>query len=162
MDASDALAVTFCDLEGFTRFTRDFGNEAARYLLAEYYESVRRLVERRDGSVEKKIGDGHMLSFPTAASAVLASLDIVASTLPLRVRAGVHFGAVLQLDDDLLGDSVNIAARITALAAGGTVLASVEARDAAGDLDGVRYGEPVRARVRGLEDPLEVCEVSAA
>ena len=58
----------------------------------------------------KRLGDGLLLTFPTAESAVLACLELVdADPTPLRLRAGAHTGEVVVLRDDVLGHVVNVA-----------------------------------------------------
>lgn len=147
------LAVAFSDLEGFTRFTLDYGDVAAESMLHDHYEAVEAIVAGHGGSVVKKIGDGHMMCFDKPESAVLAAIETVrAATLPLPARVGVHFGSVVQTDDDLVGHVVNLAARLTDVTPGGTSFVTVDVREAVGDLPGVRFDEPVEFRVRGLAD----------
>lgn len=108
-DSSDAevvRAVVFSDLEGFTAFTGERGDAEASALLRDHYDSVETLTRSRGGQVIKKIGDGHMLVFPSAESAVMASLDLVeAAPGPLRLRSGSHLGSVIEADGDYFGAS---------------------------------------------------------
>ncbi len=106
----------------------------------------------RGGKVVKRIGDGLMLSFPSAESAVLAALELVeVPPGPLRLRAGVHTGEAAVTADDLIGHDVNVAARVAAVASGGQVLATVAVRDEVGDLRGVdlRARSPPQLQGRG-------------
>jgi class 3 adenylate cyclase len=156
------LTVLFSDLEGFTTFTSARGDEEAGALLTEHYGEVDAIVRSRGGRVIKTIGDGHMLSFEQPAAAVMAAVDLVrASPAPLRLRAGGHLGPVVRTEGDLIGHVVNVAARVTGLAAGGVSLVTVDLRDAAGTLPSIAY-EPAHAeRVAGLDEPIDVCEVHA-
>ena len=72
-----------------------------------------------------------MMTFPAPHSALAAVQDMQRSVadLGLEVRAGMHTGEVEISGADLAGISVNIAARISALAAGGEVLVSETVRD---------------------------------
>ncbi len=156
------VTVVFTDLEGFTRFTSDFGDEAAAQLVADHYRIVGPVIRSRGGHIVKRLGDGLMLSFPAPEAAVLAALELVAAIdEPLRLRAGLHLGEAQVTHDDLFGNVVNVAARITEEASGGQVLASVALREAVGDLPGVRFGRARRTKLKGVE-PLSLCRVEAA
>jgi class 3 adenylate cyclase len=91
---------------------------------------VRDTAEEHRGFVVKSQGDGFMLAFPSASFAFRESLvmrDRIAegfAGLPVRIRAGLHSGEAIKQDDDFYGRTVVIAARISALALGGEVLAS--------------------------------------
>src|SRR3954465_6902619 len=60
------LAVVFTDLEGFTKYTASAGDEAASALLAEHHRRAGPVVRSRGGRVVKRLGDGLMLTFPSA------------------------------------------------------------------------------------------------
>lgn len=157
------VAVMFTDLEGFTPFTAREGDEAAGALLARHHRAVGPVVRSRGGRIVKRLGDGLLLTFPEPDAAVLAGLELVAAQpSPLKLRAGVHVGDVLVSADDVLGHVVNVAARITELARGGQVLASADVRDAIGaDLTKVAFGRASRRQLKGLDEPVLICQVSA-
>lgn len=156
------LTVMFTDLEGFTRFTSDQGDEVAAALIAEHQKVVGPLVRSRGGRIVKHLGDGLMLAFPSPESAVLAAIELEeAVRTPLPLRAGLHVGEAVVTHDDLFGNAVNIAARITEQARGGEVLASVAVRDAAGPMPHVRFARARRAKLKGVE-PLSLCRVERA
>lgn len=161
-DASGTpVTVVFTDLEGFTRFTTDQGDEAAVALLAEHHRSAGRVIRSRGGRIVKRMGDGLMVVFGEPDAAVLASLELLdTGPLPLRLRAGVHLGEAVVTRDDVLGHVVNVAARITERAQGNEVLGSVVVRDAVGELRGAHFGRPRIMRLKGVE-PTSVCTVKA-
>jgi adenylate cyclase len=154
------MSIVFTDLEGFTQFTSRHGDEAALALLAEHHRSIGPIVRSRGGKVVKRIGDGLMLSFPSAESAVLAALELVeVEPGPLRLRAGVHTGEAVITPDDLIGHDVNVAARVAAVARGGQVLATVIVRDEVGELPGVSFGRARRRTFKGVGETVQVCPV---
>jgi class 3 adenylate cyclase len=156
------VAIVFTDFEGFTRFTAREGDEAARALLADHHRLVGPIVRSRGGRVVKRLGDGLMLSFPSAEAAVHAALDLVDAPADLRLRAGVHCGMAVQTADDLIGHDVNVAARVAASAAGDQVLATVAVRDAVGQLRGVHFGRARRRTFKGVGESVSVCPVERA
>jgi adenylate cyclase len=151
--------IVFTDLEGFTQFTADAGDEAANQLITEHHRVVGPVVRSRGGRVVKRIGDGLMLSFPEPEAGVLAALELLdTAPEPLRLRAGVHVGEAVTSRNDVIGHVVNVAARVTESAKGGQVLVTAEVRDAAAGLRGVRFG---RARSRSFKGVNERVLVSA-
>jgi adenylate cyclase len=77
----------------------------------------------------------------------------------LRLRAGLHFGEVITTRDDIIGHVVNVAARVAESAKGGQVIATVEVRDAIGELPGVTFTRPRRRSFKGVDEPIAVCRV---
>jgi len=94
----------------------------------------------RGGEMVKSLGDGLLLVFEHAPSAAAAALEMHQRMAPfnaqrapeaqLLLRVGVHTGRVLQDANDIYGEAVNLAARLTALAAPGETVVSAEVRDA--------------------------------
>jgi adenylate cyclase len=154
-----ALTVMFTDLEGFTRFTTDRGDDVAAALISDHQRLVGPVVRSRGGRIVKRLGDGLMLTFPAPEAAVLAGLEMVGTVQePLRLRAGLHVGEAVVTHDDMFGHIVNVAARITEQAKGGVVLASVDVRDAVVPLPGVRFTRARRTRLKGVE-PISLCRI---
>jgi adenylate cyclase len=154
------VSIVFTDLEGFTRYTAQHGDEAALELLAAHHLVIGPIVRSRGGRVVKRIGDGLMLSFPSAEAAVHAALELVeVPPTPLRLRAGVHCGEAVVTQDDLIGHDVNVAARVAASARGGDVVATLAVRDAVGELRGIGFGRARRRSFKGVGEPVSVCAV---
>jgi class 3 adenylate cyclase/TolB-like protein len=94
---------------------------------------------QRGGRFVKSTGDGLMAVFDHAASAAAAALELQQRMLPynrdrepdahIMLRAGVHAGEVYESELDVWGDPVNLAHRITGLAAPGEVVVTPEVRD---------------------------------
>lgn len=84
------------------------------------------LIAGHGGRIVKLLGDGFLCEFPAAAAALARAEDWLAGTAggAMHFRIGVHAGEVIEEDGDLYGDTVNIAARLEALAAPGTACVS--------------------------------------
>lgn len=121
-------AVWFADVAGFTELSsRD---ERASLRLVERFEaSVKGAVTAHGGTVVKFLGDGALAHFPSTEAAVRAGLQLRdAFDEHAAVRVGVHVGDILiRSDADVLGDGVNIAARLQGAADRGEVVVSDEA-----------------------------------
>jgi adenylate cyclase len=155
------LTVAFTDLEGFTAYTAKEGDEAASHLLAAHHREVGPIVRSRGGKVAKRLGDGLLLTFPEPAAAVLACLELVAAEpVPLRLRAGVHWGEVVVTRDDVIGHVVNVAARVAESAKGGEVLVTKEVCDAVGEIRGVTFSRPRLRTYKGVGERVSVCRAS--
>ena len=157
--APASLTVAFTDLEGFTHFTATEGDEVAAAMVADHQKLMGPIVRSRGGRIVKRLGDGLMLTFPQPEAAILAALELVdAIDHPLRLRAGIHMGEARVSHDDVLGHVVNVASRITEEAKGGTVLASVDVREAVAPMAGVQFGRARRVRLKGVE-PMSLVRV---
>lgn len=87
---------------------------------------VRRQLERFRGREIKTLGDGFLATFDGPARAIQCAFAIRngAHQLGIGVRAGLHTGEVELRGNDIGGLTVNIAARVAAVAQGGEVLVS--------------------------------------
>lgn len=157
-------SVLFTDLVGFTEYNDGRGDEAALDVLDRQRELVDAvLVGDSDARVVKEIGDGLMIWFAGSADAVRLARELrnaiemakAADDFPLAVRMGLHHGEALVRGDDLVGSTVNIAARVCDLAGPGELLASEAAVSA---IDRDETGPAMRAvgpaRVKGVSEPI--------
>jgi adenylate cyclase len=157
------LAVVFTDLEGFTSYTNDRGDDAALDLLHRHHLAAGPVVRQWDGRIVKHLGDGLLCTFPNATAAIRGSLALLGTApSPLRLRAGGHVGMAVVSHRDVVGHVVNIAARVTESAKGGEVLVTEPLVNEAGQLGGVHYGRLKTRRFKGISEPLRLCAVSAA
>ena len=135
-DATDQrklAAIMFTDMVGFSALSQR--DEAlALELLEEHRTLIRAIVRRHGGREVKTIGDGFLLEFSSALSAVQAAVEIqqtlhtrnqsVPGERQVRLRIGVHVGDVVQRGGDIHGDGVNIASRLEPLAKPGGICVS--------------------------------------
>lgn len=117
-------AVVFADVTGYTSLTDELGDEQAA-LLAEALRSAAEEATRvADGELVKLLGDGVMLTFPTAEAAITgarALLDSWNDELP-PLHVGISVGPLIERDGDYFGSTVNLAARLSQAAKPGQVL----------------------------------------
>jgi class 3 adenylate cyclase len=153
--------VLFTDLVGFTEFTDASGDAAAVGVLdAQSAIAVRALMGVR-GRLVKEIGDGLMFWFADPEPALVAATSILRAVddaradggFPLGIRMGMHSGEVVARGDDIVGHTVNVAARIVDLAGPGELVVSDSVL--AGLDPSTATFEPVGpARVKGVEAPV--------
>jgi class 3 adenylate cyclase len=123
-----AITLLFSDIEGSTALNERFGDRRWFEILRDHNAVVRGVAGSHDGTVVKSQGDGFMVAFPSAHSALRCAIELertfAVSTEPLRVRIGMHSGFVIADADDFYGRNVVLAARIADRAAGGEILVS--------------------------------------
>ena len=167
------VTIVFCDLVGSTAMGEALDPEQLRLVTQRYFDAMRLPIERHGGTVEKFIGDAVMAVFGVpqvheddALRAVRAAADMreVLAALNteldrdhgvrLACRIGVNTGGVVSGTGDavIVGDAVNVAARLEQAAAPGEILLGDETyrlvRDAV-------TAEPVDALdLKGKTDPV--------
>ena len=123
---------------------------------------VRWLLARHCAKQAKVIGDGVMLRCDDPGAAVRLGLELVDEPdgeLP-PVRVGIHTGPALANDGDWYGTTVNVAARLCAVAPGGEVMVSEATRQAAGDLEQIDWGTRELHWLRNVSEPVATFLVS--
>ncbi|MFN0115792.1 MAG: adenylate/guanylate cyclase domain-containing protein [Paracoccaceae bacterium] len=121
-------AVLFADVVGFSRLMAQDESGVLAALKAHRRDVFDPAVVRFRGRIVKLMGDGVLVEFASAVHAVEAAVAVQTALAdgggPIRLRIGVNIGDLLVDGDDIYGDSVNVAARLEALAEPGGVLVS--------------------------------------
>jgi len=140
--ARKVVTVVFADLAGSTALHERLDPESARRVMERYYATLRAAVERHGGTVVKLLGDGVMAAFGVpqvaeddAIRAVRAGVAMQESFRDLigeqgtvladsGLRVAVNTGEVVvsEANDDVVGDPVNVAARLQQEAGDGDVV----------------------------------------
>ncbi|MBK6323879.1 MAG: adenylate/guanylate cyclase domain-containing protein [Burkholderiales bacterium] len=116
----------FADVVGSTRLYETFGDDQAKQMIDECLVALTAVVLQYGGRVVKTIGDEIMCVLPSADNGCLAATDMhqkimalpMVSGVKRSVRIGFHYGAVIEENNDVFGDTVNLAARMAGLAKG--------------------------------------------
>jgi adenylate cyclase len=118
------------DVAGYSAMT-EVDEAEALALVTRVRGVIETIVHEHGGRIFNTAGDGFMLEFASAAGALHAAEVLWGGVERQRVRVGVHVGDVLLAPNgDLLGHSVNVAARLQQLARPGAVLVSLDVRRA--------------------------------
>ncbi len=152
---SRELTIMFCDIQHFTRLAETFGAEQVQELLNRLFDRMAEIIAPNQGTIDKYIGDCLMAFWGAplpvadhAALAVKTALDITAMLAtfneeqielglpPIEVGIGINTGVVsvgdmgssIRRSYTVLGDAVNLAARLEPLAKSYGVLAAVGER----------------------------------
>jgi class 3 adenylate cyclase len=118
------FCVLFADVSGSTRLYEKLGDAEALRAIGRCLEVMERAVLAYKGRVIKTIGDEIMAVFDSAEAGMLAASDMQQriDDLPpladakMAIRVGFHFGPAIDDNNDVFGDTVNVAARMAGLA----------------------------------------------
>jgi adenylate cyclase len=156
-------AIVFVDLSGFTKLTRERGDESAVLAATSLQREADATATRHGGRLVKLLGDGAMLRLADAAVGVSAALELVETMSGEGIvssHAGVHTGPVIERDLDVFGQTVNLASRIADAAGPGEVLASEAVAAAAGD-GGFAFERLRDGDLKGLPEPVPLYRVTS-
>jgi class 3 adenylate cyclase/YHS domain-containing protein/DNA-binding transcriptional MerR regulator len=154
--------IAFVDLASFTSLARVHGDEVAADILDRFDGLVRRLLDEHGGNLIKQIGDAFMLVFAEPANALRFAIHLDAAiareaNFP-AVRTGINAGPVLYRVGDYVGNTVNIAARIAAMASAHEILLTESVADAAESV-GVKVASTGKHELAGVDEPIELWRV---
>jgi class 3 adenylate cyclase len=154
--------VLFTDIVDSTRMATELGDRRWRALLERHQALTREQLRRFEGREVKTTGDGFLATFDGPTRAVECARAIVAEmpSLGIEVRAGLHAGEVELIGDDVGGIGVHVAARISALAGPGEVLASRTVRDLAVG-SGIEFTPLGSRELKGVAEAWEVFGVAS-
>ena len=160
-------AILSADVMGFSAMMeRDEEGTAAR-IRALRREVVEPALARHQGRLVKTTGDGFLAEFASPVEAVRSAVAIqdalAAGENGLRLRIGVNLGDIIIEDDgDVLGDGVNIAARLEQMADPGGVLVSGKIyEEVQGKIDS-SFESRGEQQVKNLVRPLRVYALARA
>jgi class 3 adenylate cyclase len=154
----------FTDIVGSTNLVEMLGDEAWGHLLRWHDQALRQLFAKHGGQEVKQIGDGFFVAFERPASAVECAVGIQGSLARHRlrhgfaplVRIGLHEAEATRKGNDYEGRGVHEAARIGALAEGGTILTS---RATVTRLRRYPMSHPRTVKLKGISQPAEVVSI---
>jgi class 3 adenylate cyclase len=166
-----SLTFLFTDLKGSTELYERVGDLVAYDLVRAHFQVLNEIVAAERGAVVKTIGDAVMATFPTPVRAMAAALKMREAVKDLKgdllLKIGIHEGPCLavSLNDrqDYFGRTVNIAARVQALATSRSIFATrrVVTDSKASKLlqsNGIA-ATPEKRSLRGIANQFEIFEI---
>jgi len=129
-------------------------------------ELLRSLFPKFNGRMVGEIGDGTLTAYHSAIDAVNCAREVQASLQQdqpeLKVRIGIHLGDVVFSNNTVLGDGVNVASRIRALAPPGGICVSANVHDEIRDKPGTRFKDLGERRLKNVSRPIRVYQLVAS
>jgi len=163
-------AIFAADIAGYSRLmARDEVVTLAR--LKACRAIIDGLIASHRGRIFNTAGDSVVADFASAVDAVHCAVAVQAAIVtenagraadePMQFRIGVHVGDVIVDGSNLLGDSVNIAARLEALAEPGSIYVSAPARDHIGNKLPLAFDDLGDQQVKNIPQAIRVYRVQA-
>ncbi len=154
-------AILVTDVVGFSRLVGADETGTLARLATLRREVVDPEIARHAGRLFKETGDGFLAEFASAVQAVTCAMDIQkaaeAGSLPLRI--GIHVGDVVVQGDDLMGDGVNIAARIEGIADPGGIAVSRAVYEQVRDRLDVGFADKGEIELKNIGRPVHIFAV---
>ncbi len=162
-------AIMAADIAGYTKLVAEDEEETLRRLEA-YREAFRDFVARSSGRIFNTAGDAVMAEFASAVDAVRCAIDLQESlrarnlgypaSRQMSFRIGISIGDVVERDGDLLGDGVNVAARLQGLADPGGLCVSRTVYEQVGSKLSVKFIDIGEQQVKNLPLPIHAYVVA--
>ncbi len=160
-------AILFADIVDSTGIYEALGDNQALAVVNLLFGKFTRKVVAASGTVVKTLGDGMVCLFGTADSAFRAACAMQATTHQLAprvpgrldIKVAFNFGPVVLKGGDVFGDTVNVCARLAAMANPGQILTSQQALDALSRTLMLRCRHLYPTKIRGRAQPVSVYDV---
>jgi adenylate cyclase len=162
--------IVAADVAGYSRLVGLDEEGTLQALRSHRQELIDRLIDEHGGRIANTAGDSILAEFPSAVEAMRCSLAIQQGLLErnggieadrqIHLRIGINVGDVIEQDGDLLGDGVNIAARLEGLAEPGGICLSRTARDHVRDRLDVLLEDLGEIEVKNIARPVHVFRVN--
>ena len=160
-------AILASDVVGYSRLAGADEDRTLARLRALRSDLIDPIIAVHHGRVVKRTGDGALVEFSSVVDAVRCAVEVqngmvernagVPSERRIEFRIGIHLGDVVEESDgDLMGDGVNIAARLEGIAKPGSICLSVDAyRQVKARLDLV-VGDLGELNLKNIAEPIRV------
>jgi class 3 adenylate cyclase len=161
-------AIMAADVAEFTRIIAE-DEEEGLARLESYRQVFDDFVKRSGGRVFNSGGDSVMCEFPSAVEATRCAIDIQESlrtrnlaqppNRQMHFRIGISIGDVVERDGDLLGDGVNVAARLQSLAEPGSICVARNVQEAVSNKVSVHFRDLGHREVKNLPHPVHAFQI---
>lgn len=156
--------ILFADVAGYSRLMRADEEQTLTDLSAHLAELVTPVIDRFHGRIVKTVGDGVMAEFGSAVEAVRAAVELQRGMAERNAgkpadrqqsfRIGLHLGDVIHSDHDVFGDTVNVAARLQALAGPGAIVLSAGVHDQVRDKLSLPFRDLGARSLKNIDRPV--------
>ncbi len=158
------VAIMFTDIEGYTALMQT--DEKKGIVYRDRHRKVFDTTTKKyNGRILQYYGDGTLSTFQSAIDAVRCAIEMQLAfreepKVPIRI--GIHSGDTIVTDEEIIGDGVNVAARIEALANTGSVFISEKVYDEVKNQDDLQTASMGVHKLKNVTKPMEVYAVSNA
>jgi adenylate cyclase len=160
----ELAAIMFSDVVGYTAIMGRDEREGLR-AVRKHRAHLREVLPKFNGRLIGEVGDGTLSSFHSAVDAVNCARELQAALVEdpeLRLRIGIHVGDVVFTDNTVLGDGVNIASRLNAIAAPGGVCISERVYEDIRNKPEIKVRDLGEQRLKNVSRPIHAYQIVAA
>lgn len=164
--------ILVADVDGYSRLMRADEERTLGDLRAHLAELVAPVVERFHGRIVKTVGDGVLVEFGSAIEAVRSAVELQRGmvernqgTPPERrqaFRIGLHLGDIIVSEDDVFGDTVNVASRLEGLAEPGSIVLSASVYEQVRDKLALPFRAQGSRALKNIDRPIRTYSLDAA
>ena len=121
-------------------------------------EVIEPQIAKHAGRLFKAVGDGFLIEFASAVQAVSCAKAIQEGNGPgrLPLRMGIHIGDVVVQGDDLMGDGVNVAARVEGIAEPGSIAITRAVHEQVRDKLDIGFVDKGEIALKNIQRPVQV------
>jgi TolB-like protein len=162
-------AILAADVAGYSRLTGADEEGTISRLKALRRELIDPTIDTHVGRIVKTTGDGILIEFASVVDAVRCAVEVqrgmasgnrdVAQDKHIEFRVGIHIGDVVVEGDDLLGDGVNVAARLEGIAEPGGICVSEDAYRHARDKVDATFCDIGEQQLKNIARPMRAYRV---
>ncbi len=162
--------IVAADIAGYSRLVRADEEGTLAAIRAHRSELIDDLIAKHGGRVANTAGDSILMEFPSAVEAVRCSIAVqqgmdernaeLSQAERIEFRIGINVGDVIAQGDDLLGDGVNVAARLEGLAEPGGICLSHTVHDQVRDRFEALFEDLGNQEVKNIARPVRVWQWS--
>jgi len=152
-------AILAVDVVGYSRMMSEDEAGALAVIQRLRDETLEPPAQVRGGHVLKRMGDGWLFEFPSIRAAAETAVTVLEGTADdpvTSLRMGLHLGEVTDVDGETYGDGINIAARLEALSATGTLVLSEDARRQLSNSFGGTLHDGGQRTLKNIAEPMQV------
>jgi TolB-like protein len=153
-------AILVADVVGYSKLVGSDEAGTLAKLAALRRDLIDPIIGKHSGRLFKAVGDGFLVEFASAVQAVTCAVEIQNAGPPLPLRIGIHLGDVVVQGDDLMGDGVNVAARIESVADAGGIAISRQVRDQVRDKLDVELIDKGEVELKNIARPVRIFMVA--
>src|ERR1700730_9001513 len=160
----ELAAIMFSDIAGYTAIMGRDERKALR-ALDDHRDLLRTILPRFNGRLVGEIGEGTLSSFHSALDAVncaRAAQAALQDDPSLKLRIGIHLGDVVFSNNTVLGDGVNVASRIHALASPGAICISANVYDEIRNKPEFQVKDLGEQKFKNVDRPIRVYSLAAS
>src|ERR1700735_4338917 len=158
-------AILVSDVVGYSRLAGADEDRTLSRLRGLRGDLIDPAIAAHHGRIVKRTGDGSIIEFRSVVDAVRCAIEVMTGLIErnagvpperrIEFRVGIHLGDVVEESDgDLMGDGVNIAARLQGIAQPGGICISDDAfRQVKGRLDDIKVSDLGAMKLKNIADP---------